>query len=58
MKDHILMILSTITGLIGLLVEYKPILDFMFVFLGIVGLCFSIYLTWKKIKAHNLTGVK
>ena len=52
------MILSTITGLIGLLVEYKPILDFMFVFLGIVGLCFSIYLTWKKIKAHNLTGVK
>lgn len=55
MRDHILMILSTITGLVGLTVKYKPVLDFTFVFLGTVGVCFSIYLTWQKIKEHKRT---
>lgn len=53
MRDHILMILSTVTGLIGVMVKYKPLLDFTFVVLGIIGLIFSIYLTYQKIKEHN-----
>lgn len=60
MKDHILMILSAITGLIGVTVKYKPVLDFTFVLLGIIGLAFSIYFTYQKIKEHNRTigGIK
>ena len=55
MKDHILMILSTITGLVGITVKYKPVLDFTFVLLGTIGVIFSIYLTLQKIKEHKRT---
>ena len=55
MKDYILMILSTVTGIIGITVKYKPILDFTFVLLGVIGLLFSIYYTWQKIKQQRTT---
>jgi hypothetical protein len=57
-KEHLLMILSAATGLVGLTVKYKPLLDFTFVLVGIIGICFSIYLTWQKIKAHKKFGNK
>lgn len=55
MRDHLLMILSTLTGIVGLTVKYKPILDFTFVLLGVIGLLFSIYLTFQKIRQHHKT---
>jgi 1,4-dihydroxy-2-naphthoate octaprenyltransferase len=55
MRDHFLMIISTLTGIIGITVKYKPILDFTFVLLGVIGLLFSIYYTWQKIKQQRKT---
>jgi hypothetical protein len=55
MKDHLLMILSTLTGIVGITVKYKPVLDFTFVLVGVIGLLFSIYYTWQKIKQQHKT---
>jgi threonine/homoserine/homoserine lactone efflux protein len=55
MKDHVLMLLSAITGLVGITIKYKPVLDFTFVLLGTIGVIFIIYLTWQKIKEHKRT---
>ncbi len=49
------MILSTLTGIVGITVKYKPVLDFTFVLVGVIGLLFSIYYTWQKIKQQHKT---
>ena len=43
-----LMVFSLTTGMAGLLIELKPLLDVTFVSLGIIGLIISIYYQIKR----------
>ena len=49
-KDHFLFIISWISGFVGITIKFKPIFDFLFVFLGCVGMIVTIMHTVKKLR--------
>jgi 1,4-dihydroxy-2-naphthoate octaprenyltransferase len=52
-RDTILFILSWISGFVGIAIKIKPIFDFIFVFLGCVGMIVTILHTVKKLRDNS-----